>query len=117
MAMDQSFARKNFRERVQLQIAPWWHGCGALLLGQRRIRALFGGIFASLTETIAQQRLHAHARVWIAPATLLSRMLNVRREAMVDEVRRGRDPESMGPGDCGCGGSSEGWKILLQESR
>ena len=52
-----------------------------------------------------------------APATLLSRMLNVRREAMVDEVRRGRDPESMGPGDCGCGGSSEGWKILLQESR
>ena len=52
-----------------------------------------------------------------APATLLSRMLNVRREAMMDQVRRGRDPESMGPGDCGCGGSSEGWKILLQESR
>ena len=68
MAMDQSFARKNFRERVQLQIAPWWHGYGALLLGQRGIRALFGGIFASLTETIAQQRLHAHASIWIAPA-------------------------------------------------
>jgi len=22
----------------------------------------------------------------------------------------------MGPGDCGCGGSSEGWKILLEEA-
>jgi len=52
-----------------------------------------------------------------AAKTLLTRMLDVRREAMVDQVRRGRDPESMGPGDCGCGGSSEGWKILLQESR
>jgi len=50
-----------------------------------------------------------------APTTLLTRMLDLRREALVDQVRRGRDPDSMGPGDCGCGGSSEGWKILLEE--
>jgi hypothetical protein len=43
-------------------------------------------------------------------------MLDVRREALVDQVRRGRDPDTMGPGDCGCGGSSEGWKILLEEA-
>jgi len=46
---------------------------------------------------------------------LLTRMLDLRREALVDQVRRGRDPDSMGPGDCGCGGSIEGWKILLEE--
>jgi N-acetylglucosamine-6-phosphate deacetylase len=51
-----------------------------------------------------------------APTTLLTRMLDLRREALVDQVRRGRDPDSMGPGDCGCGGSSEGWKILLEEA-
>ena len=50
------------------------------------------------------------------PTTLLARMLDVRREALVDQVRRGRDPDTMGPGDCGCGGSSEGWKILLEEA-
>ena len=50
-----------------------------------------------------------------APTTLLTRMLDLRREALVDQVRRGRDPDSMGPGDCGCGGSIEGWKILLEE--
>jgi len=50
-----------------------------------------------------------------APTTLLTRMLDLRREALVDQVRRGRDPDSMGPGDCGCGGSNEGWKILLEE--
>lgn len=50
-----------------------------------------------------------------AATTLLTRMLDLRREALVDQVRRGRDPDSMGPGDCGCGGSSEGWKILLEE--
>ena len=50
------------------------------------------------------------------PTTLLTRMLDVRREALVDQVRRGRDPDTMGPGDCGCGGSSEGWKILLEEA-
>ena len=49
------------------------------------------------------------------PTTLLARMLDVRREALVDQVRRGRDPDTMGPGDCGCGGSIEGWKILLEE--
>jgi hypothetical protein len=50
------------------------------------------------------------------PTTLLARMLDVRREALVDQVRRGRDPDTMGPGDCGCGGSIEGWKILLEEA-
>ena len=50
------------------------------------------------------------------PTTLLARMLDVRREALVDQVRRGRDPDTMGPGDCGCGGSMEGWKILLEEA-
>jgi hypothetical protein len=24
---------------------------------------------------------------------------------------------SIGPGDCGCGGSVEGWKIMLEASR
>ncbi|MCE9619543.1 MAG: amidohydrolase [Planctomycetes bacterium] len=52
-----------------------------------------------------------------APTTLLTRMMDLRREALVEQVRRGRDPESMGPGDCGCGGSSEGWRILLEEGR
>jgi imidazolonepropionase-like amidohydrolase len=51
------------------------------------------------------------------PASLLSRMLDLRREAFVEQVRRGRDPESMSPGDCGCGGSSEGWRLLLEETR
>jgi N-acetylglucosamine-6-phosphate deacetylase len=52
-----------------------------------------------------------------AKPTLLSRMLDVRRAALLDEVARGRDPMSIGPGDCGCGGSAEGWKIMLEASR
>jgi len=52
-----------------------------------------------------------------AKPTLLSRMLDVRRAALLDEVARGRDPMSIGPGDCGCGGSAEGWKIMLEGSR
>jgi hypothetical protein len=44
-------------------------------------------------------------------------MLDVRRAALLDEVARGRDPMSIGPGDCGCGGSVEGWKIMLEASR
>ena len=34
-----------------------------------------------------------------------------------DEVRQGRDPMSIGPGDCGCGGSTDGWNLLLENSR
>jgi len=49
--------------------------------------------------------------------TMLTRMLDARRESFIDQVRRGRDPESIGPGDCGCGGSAEGWKILMEGAR
>ena len=52
-----------------------------------------------------------------AKPTLLSRMLDARRTALLDEVSRGRDPMSIGPGDCGCGGSAEGWKLMLEGSR
>jgi hypothetical protein len=48
---------------------------------------------------------------------LLARLLDQRRETLLDEVRRGRDPESIGPGDCGCGGSAQGWKLMLEGSR
>jgi len=50
-------------------------------------------------------------------AGLLARLLDQRREALLDEVRRGRDPDSIGPGDCGCGGSAQGWKLMLEGSR
>jgi hypothetical protein len=40
------------------------------------------------------------------PANMLARMLDARRESLIDLVRKGRDPDSIGPGDCGCGGSS-----------
>ena len=48
---------------------------------------------------------------------MLARMLETRRMTLLDEVRRGRDPDSIGPGDCGCGGSAEGWRMMLEESR
>jgi N-acetylglucosamine-6-phosphate deacetylase len=51
------------------------------------------------------------------PATLFTRLLDQRREALIDEVRRGRDPDLIGPGDCGCGGSAQGWKLMLEGSR
>ncbi len=52
-----------------------------------------------------------------AKPTLLTRMLDARRHALIDEVRQGRDPMSIGPGDCGCGGSTDGWNLLLENSR
>jgi imidazolonepropionase-like amidohydrolase len=48
---------------------------------------------------------------------LLARMLQDRDAALMDEVRRGRDPMTVGPGDCGCGGSAEGWRLMLEVSR
>jgi hypothetical protein len=51
------------------------------------------------------------------PANMLARMLDARRESLIDLVRKGRDPDSIGPGDCGCGGSAEGWKLMLEGSR
>jgi hypothetical protein len=48
---------------------------------------------------------------------MLARMLETRRETLLDEVRRGRDPDSIGPGDCGCGGSAEGWRLMLEDAR
>ena len=48
---------------------------------------------------------------------MLARMLEARRETLLDEVRRGRDPDSIGPGDCGCGGSAEGWRLMLEDGR
>ena len=48
---------------------------------------------------------------------MLARMLEARREVLLDEVRRGRDPDSIGPGDCGCGGSAEGWRLMLEDAR
>ncbi len=52
------------------------------------------------------------------PATgLLARLMEQRRQALLDQVRRGRDPDSIGPGDCGCGGSAQGWKLMLEDSR
>ena len=51
------------------------------------------------------------------PANMLARMLDARRESLIHLVREGRDPDSIGPGDCGCGGSAEGWKLMLEGSR
>jgi hypothetical protein len=44
-------------------------------------------------------------------------MLQDRDATLMDEVRRGRDPMMVGPGDCGCGGSAEGWRLMLEVSR
>ncbi|NBU42253.1 MAG: hypothetical protein EBS51_15935, partial [Planctomycetia bacterium] len=51
------------------------------------------------------------------PAGMLARLLEQRRNALLDEVRRGRDPDTIGPGDCGCGGSAQGWKLMLEGSQ
>jgi N-acetylglucosamine-6-phosphate deacetylase len=38
---------------------------------------------------------------------LLARMMEARRKWMEEQVRLGRDPAEMSPGDCGCGGAAD----------